>query len=200
MGLGDANKVKLFHLSISMHPNFFVCFAPMERWNFSGNLDHKGSLIHRWLPESIFCRCSQIASQKGQNWFSLLWVAQPVRKSICFYQKHWWGKTSSQSMAYGAESHNSHRGTSVHEWCWSFLAEGVIYFWRCQLFYQQKWVHSGLAENFNWTSKLWQNQRQVHRTKEMKLFYGGEREVEKAVINKKSIGVNCELWSIKASH
>ena len=48
------------------------------------------------------------------------------------------------------------------------------------------------------TQEAQQYHRQVHGTKERRLFYRGEGVVGRAVVNKKSIGVNWELdvWGL----
>ena len=56
-GTGDAGEVKMLLLPSPVCPNTYFS-APTMCWNFSsGNLDfQKGSLIHEWLPKTVFSR------------------------------------------------------------------------------------------------------------------------------------------------
>lgn len=70
-GWNDASKVKLFFLPPLAHPNSF-CFVLFYSNQMLEILLRKpgfsqGSLGCRWLPKSVFCRCSQTTAERVEH-------------------------------------------------------------------------------------------------------------------------------------
>ena len=87
----------------------------------------------------------------------------------------------------GASKNHRNEIYRIHELVWGVNLKKQNY----QLFYQQKWAYSGIAENYNqgqasYSKTIGQSPEQRRGT----LVSRGKEEVWKPVINKQSIGVN----------
>lgn len=95
-------------------PSNFFFFAPVDCWNFSGNLDfHRGSIICRWLPKSVFSRWLWITAKKDWNWNCSCRFHGCYQSLAAYYLIYRWAKFLPGPLACGAGFLNSHRWTFV---------------------------------------------------------------------------------------
>ena len=109
-------KSKLFLLPMPIHPKAYTFCSNRVLEFLLWNLDfHKGSLVYGWLSEIVFSRGSHTMDESGWSQFMghckirsqdkvCMHITQQVSKARFFLNP----------LVYGAGSHSSHKGTSVH--------------------------------------------------------------------------------------
>lgn len=105
----DASKLKLFFLTLSIHPNPYFFLVPIICWDFStGNLNyHNSSLVCGWLPKRVFSND--------------LWTMVKRIKFTGHCRHHIQGLYAccliyGNILVYGIQSCRSYKGTFVCEW------------------------------------------------------------------------------------
>ena len=95
-------------------PLFFCSSGVLESLFGKAGLFYKGSLIHGCLPKVALSRFSPTKPER--DWAHLSDLAGFITcREICL-PIHKWKRLLLGPLAYGAGSHDSHRGTFVHGW------------------------------------------------------------------------------------
>ena len=115
-GVGDLGKFLL--PPPPLQSNSFFFFSRIVCWNLSlGKLDFcKFSFMHGYLPRAARSRFFPDCAERGLGRFAGSPFPQSIPRSVCLLLNATGTRLLPDSLAYGARSHNTHRGPYVRGW------------------------------------------------------------------------------------